>query len=243
MALEKYVLVIGNSRSGTTIVGSILDSHPRIICGNETASSATYWRGATFESITVEIHENSARNAKQGRPSEGYHYAIASAPKSDIAVLADKIWNPAVLVLAGDRMLLSRLQDKMGVPISLIHCVRNPFDTIATMHRKSGATIQDRIRWYFMHCEAIQMLIERGDTPILEMHNEELVRDAQGASRDIFNWLGYPASQQHLAEIRSVVSPTYNRARQALAWEHHLVDEVQRRASAFPFLSRYTFAC
>lgn len=241
MPLEKYVLVIGNSRSGTTIVGSILDSHPQMICGNETASSASFWRGSTLETITAEIEENSSRNAQLGRPSEGYQYAIGSAPKSQITVLADKIWNPAVLLLAGDRRLLSRLRTTMGVPISLIHCVRNPFDTISTMHRKSAATLRDRLRWYFMHCDAIQVIIERQEEPIFEIHNEDVVSHAEDTSRGLFDWLGYPSSAQHLSNIRARVSETYNASRHSVVWTDDLIREVECRASGFPFLSRYAF--
>jgi hypothetical protein len=39
---SRFALVVGNARSGTTIVGSIIDCHPNMLCANETRASARY---------------------------------------------------------------------------------------------------------------------------------------------------------------------------------------------------------
>jgi hypothetical protein len=240
-ALQAFVLVIGNSRSGTTMVGSILDSHPAMLCAHETEASRAFWRGWTRAAIVAEVEKNSAEAAANQRPSEGYHYAIPSAPKAAVTLLADKVWNPALLLLAGDPGLLSRLSETMGAPVLLVHCVRNPFDVIATMHHRSGAALEDRMRWYFMHCEAAQTLIARNESPIHLVRSEELIADAEVIAGQLFNWLGAPASAAHLAHVRGVVRSKPNRSRDRVTWPAALIREIEARAAHYTFLSGYRF--
>lgn len=142
---SKLALIVGNARSGTTIVGSIVDSHPHMICANESVGSSKFWRGLSRGEIIADIVANSAANYSSGRLSEGYEYRIQTPPKIDdeIDIIADKIWNPALLILAGKRNLIATLSDLLQCTVLLVHCVRNPFDVIATMHRRSGATLED----------------------------------------------------------------------------------------------------
>jgi hypothetical protein len=239
--VDKFVLVVGNARSGTTIVGSIIDSHPRMLCANETASSAQFWRNRSRDDILSEIRENSARNLATGRFSEGYRYAIETPVKSDIAVYADKIWNPALLLLAGDFGLLNRLADTLCAPIALVHCVRNPFDVIATMHRRSKAPLEDRARWFFMHCDAALSLYSRC-VPIYDLASESLISNPAGVSSDLFRWIGYCADDDHLSRIDATVHGEVHQSRLDVAWPDALVREIEERAAEYPFLSRYTFA-
>lgn len=236
--MERFVLVVGNARSGTTIVGAILDSHPNVLCANESALSANFWRGATRDDIIGDITRNSARNSQNGRPSSGYSYSIDAPPKGDIRIYADKTWNPALLLLAGNHGLLPQLSKTLAAPVSLIHCIRNPFDAIATMHQRSGASLSNRARWFFMHCEAVMMLLERGES-LLEIEHETLTVDAEGQSLRIFNSLGLETSPGHLAAIRSRVNPNARRSRDSVEWTADLERQIRADCARYPFLQRY----
>ena len=43
--LRCFVLIVGNARSGSTLLGAALDGHPRAIVANEMGESMTLWRG------------------------------------------------------------------------------------------------------------------------------------------------------------------------------------------------------
>ena len=239
---QKFVLVVGNSRSGTTIVGAIINSHAHMICANETTASSNFWRGLGRESILKEIIENSEANYAAGRLSEGYSYAIETDNKasSDIGVIGDKVWNPALLLMAGQRTLLASLEQLMRCSIVLVHCVRNPFDVIATMHQRSGASLRDRLRWYTMHCEAIQIIIERGDHPILLVRHEELITDPCGVSRHMFAWLGHSTNKEHLARIQRKILKTPHISRNSVDWPADISEEVFSLILRFPYLTEYS---
>jgi hypothetical protein len=243
IAPQKFVLVVGSARSGTTIVGAIIDSHARMICANETAASANFWRGLSGKQILEEIIANSAANYAAGRRSEGYSYAIETDDKesSEIAVIGDKVWNPALLLMAGQPTLLASLEQVMRCSVALVHCVRNPFDVIATMHQRSGASLRDRLRWYRIHCEAIQIIIERDDFPILLVRHEDLIADPFAVSTQISEWLGFPTSEEHLARIRGKVYALPHKSRLTVDWSSEIIQGVVTLTSRFPYLAGYSF--
>jgi hypothetical protein len=43
--IENFLLIIGNARSGSTILGAVLDAHPNMVVANETIESCHLWRG------------------------------------------------------------------------------------------------------------------------------------------------------------------------------------------------------
>lgn len=241
ISAEKFALVVGNARSGTTIAGAIIDSHPQMLCANELSASATFWRGIDRDKILDNIIDNCRLNCHNNRPSENYLYGIKTDKKyaRDIAVIGDKIWNPALLLMAGQRDLLASLQDQMGAQVVLIHCVRNPFDVIATMHRRSGASLRDRLGWYIMHCEAIQIIIEREEQPIFLLRHEELIEDPRGTSRRLFEWLGYPTVEEHLKSIQARVFPTPHQTRGEVVWSSDLIHALEKLCDRFAFLREY----
>lgn len=242
VAADRFALVIGNGRSGTTIVGAILDAHPQIVCANETRASVAYWRDWTGDAIIADILANSEANRAAQRPSEEYLYAIDTPAKdvSSVTILADKIWNPTLLILAGAPRLISELSERVA-PVSLLHCVRNPFDVIATMHRRSGASLEDRTRWYFMHCDAAQMLIDRGDAPLWTMRHEDLIADAGGVSASLFSWLGLSLAEERRDAILNRVFDAPRRTRDQVSWPADLRRAIEARARSHASLAGYSF--
>jgi len=238
----KFALVIGNARSGTTIIGSILDAHPRMICANETGASISQWLNLTRDGILADLLSNCEVAHATNRPSSGYFYAISTPPKSvsAIDVVGDKIFNPTLLMLHGDNNLLSRLSETMACQIFVVHCVRNPFDVIATMHHRSGASLLNRTRWYFMHCEAAQALIERAELNIATFYHEDFSGRRTDQVVRLYAFLGHYAPPEVIERVRAVLFNKPRRTRDLIEWPADVVDEVTQQMSRFPFLQRYS---
>jgi hypothetical protein len=178
--LRCFVLVVGNARSGSTLLGAALDGHPRAIVSNEAGDSMSLWRGLTRDEVLARIVHRAGINHGKSRASADYLYQIGPPPaeKQGVLVAGDKTWNPTLLLLHGNPELLASLEDRLAVPVRLVYAIRDPFDVIATMHRRSTVPVRDRIRWYFMHCEAAEALRERLPRERwLESHHVDLLTD------------------------------------------------------------------
>jgi hypothetical protein len=237
-----FALVVGNARSGTTIVGSIIDAHPQMICANETTGSSHRWEGMTGAEIVAEIVENSERQYAAGRESSNYRYRIETDPKlfRDILVIADKIWNPTLLLLHGDHGLLGRIEQSVGAPVSIVHCVRNPLDAIATMHRRSGASLHNRARWYFMHCEAAQALMERRDRPMYTIYHEDILLDPDQEIHNLYEFFGLTTPSVTFRRIKSILFAEQKKTYLSVRWPRAVIGHISTYAGRFEFLRRYT---
>lgn len=240
--LRCFVLIVGNARSGSTLLGAALDGHPRAIVANEMGDSMTLWRGLSRDEVLARVVGHAGFNASKDRASAGYHYQIGPPPdtKRGVLVAGDKTWNPTLLLLHGNPSLLSSLEERLCVPVRLVYAIRNPFDVIATMHRRSGLSIRDRIRWYFMHCEAAEALRERlPQESFLESHHADLVANPDEELGKIGGFLGLPPDTEHQAAVRAMLFERPRRTSETLAWSPDDVAEILRRMNGFGCLARY----
>jgi hypothetical protein len=240
--LAGFALIVGNARSGSTLMGAVLDGHPRMVVANETAASAIFWRGLDRSAILGEVLENAERNAAAGRPSEGYSYQVGPPPssKTDVRVAGDKVFNPATLLLHGDHGLIPSLEDRLGVPVRLIHAIRNPLDTIATMHRRSGAPLADRIRWYFMHCDAAEAIRDRLPAErFIDSHHDDLLSAPDEEVARLCRFLGVDVDADHLAAVRATLFAAPRRTRTHVPWTEADLAGVRAGIDRFPCLARY----
>lgn len=237
-----FVLIVGNARSGSSLLGAALDAHPAAVVANETDGSRDLWRDLTGPEVLQRIYATAERNAAAGRPSEGYRYQIGPPPgtKTDIRLAGDKTWNPAILMLHGNPGFLPSLEERLGVPVRLVHAIRNPFDTIATMHRRSGESLADRTRWYFMHCDAAAALRERlPATRFRESHHADLLADPATELRRLCDFLELSHCDDHCSAVTKMLYDRPRRTADLVPWTASQVKAVASRITQFDFLHRY----
>ncbi|XP_020620367.1 uncharacterized protein LOC110058117 [Orbicella faveolata] len=159
--VESFVLFVGYPRSGHSLIAAILDSHPDIIIPNEVhilAKFKSFYKDPNEESysrrlrIFSALHSHSYSQSIQGKRSPnnrlGYSYYIPGSwqgqYRNQIKVIGDKQGSGTAAILGQRKGLqdLQELQKTVEVPVKLIHVIRNPFDNIATICKKSRA-VQD----------------------------------------------------------------------------------------------------
>ena len=121
----------------------------------------------------------------------------------------------------------------------LVYAIRNPFDVIATMHRRSGLSIRDRIRWYFMHCEAAEALRERLAARFLDSHHASLLADPDAELSRVGDFLALPQDPAHVAAVRETLIERPRRTSDDLEWSPADMADIQSRMADFECLARY----
>lgn len=240
--LTSFLLIVGNARSGSTLLGAAIDAHPSAVISNESTGSWELWKKMSREQILTHIYDNAMAMAAARRPSEGYHYQIGPAPndKSAIVVAGDKMWNPSVLLMHGSAKILPDLENRLNVPVKIIEAVRNPFDVIASMHQRSGLPVRDRIRWYFMHCEATAALHERLSAENLTVsHHADLLANPDLELTRLCKFLKLSPCASHIAAVKKALLPQPRKTSARIDWNPADVAEITRRMGDFGTLARY----
>ena len=154
-SLESFLIFVGYSRSGHTLLGALLDGHPQVIVSNELHALAKAQTDSKQLLSTIAL--NSATCAVYGRTQAGFNYSLngalpwqgrwcqeglpAAAPAwcahGPPRVIGDKRGG-------GTSLLLERLSPADGVahllkfsgglrlPLRVLHVMRSPYDMAAT---------------------------------------------------------------------------------------------------------------
>ena len=156
--VEKFVFFIGYQRSGHSIVGSFMDAHPHMIIAHEfmlftkwKEMEEEYQRSDQYNSLKTKstlfrnLYWDSYVDAEHGWRSgqlrnKNYTLTIDSHWQGRydgyISVIGDKSGGATTSVYTSSpqkfQRYLADLKRTVGVPVKVLHVVRNPFDMIAT---------------------------------------------------------------------------------------------------------------
>ena len=156
--VEKFVFFIGYQRSGHSIIGSFMDAHPHMVIAHEFMLFAK-WKEMeekyalsgeknplrNKEMLFNELYRDSCADANHGWRSgqlrnKNYSLSVDSQWQGRydrfIKVLGDKSGGATTTVYTSSphqfEQFLSEMKETVGVPIRVLHVVRNPYDMIAT---------------------------------------------------------------------------------------------------------------
>ena len=142
-------------------------------------------------------------------------------------------------MLAQDSTLLKRLERIVEMPVDLIHVIRDPYDNISTMARRTGTRVSAQVSRYEWLCEQIESVIDRCDNRIFRIHHEEFVSSPSKVTRDLFTWLGLSLESDHISACSSIVYEKPHRSRLLSEWEDGDKDSVDSLIRRWEFLREY----
>ena len=137
--LETFCMFLGYARSGTSLLGALLDAHPNIVVAHELDVLKYVQVGFRKHQIFHLLLENSKAHAQCGRKATGYTYEVRDQWQGRYAtlrVIGDKKGGKSSLRLRENPDLLNKLRNTIGLPLKVFHVVRNPYDNIATKYRR-----------------------------------------------------------------------------------------------------------
>lgn len=145
-SVKRFVFFVGYSRSGHSIVASLLDAHPEVIIAHE-YNLFRKWRNHKYHNRSFlynELYKNSYNNAEKGwrssvKDQKGYTLAMKDMWQGSfkqLSVIGEKSGAVTAQMFDNDplmfQQMLRELKDTVQVPVRVIHVVRNPYDMIST---------------------------------------------------------------------------------------------------------------
>jgi hypothetical protein len=251
--VHTYVTFIGIGRSGTTLIGSLLDAHPRIIMANQ-ETSLKYMHPRLFSRFQVYwlLCQNSRQRADNRTGGGGYSYAVKDQWQGrfeKLAVIGDKSKSAQdVTWLTSSPRLLDRMAALTGARIRMMHVIRNPFDTIATRSVRRKLSLEKISREYFALCDKLVRLIQRLDSiseydvARIPVYLEDFIEDPVQHLAIVCKNLGVEAGYDYLRDCAKIVKRSPHKSRYEVKWDPALIEAIQEKLRRFPFLARYSFS-
>lgn len=150
--VEKFVFFIGYSRSGHSIIASIIDAHPNVVLAHEfdifgrlaTGNESLLNKSHLFNALYQDSYTEAITGWRSGNNNfqrKGYSLKLNSTESwqgkfRTLKVIGDKAGGHTSHVFRSQptvfRCIYHLLVNTIHVPVRVIHVVRNPFDIIAT---------------------------------------------------------------------------------------------------------------
>ena len=239
-----FCLFIGYPRSGHSLVGAMLNAHRNAVISHELDAPRLVLAGCTRDELYSRILARAAWFNLKGNRSN-YRYQVPNEWQgrfTTLRVIGDKRGGSAAQWLAQHPDLLERLRATVGVPLRLIHVVRNPFDNIAAIARWHGLSLDESVDFYFSHCETTGDLDTSADgQEVITIRHEDLIKSPEETLARLCDFLGLEHDPAYLADCGSIVFAKPTQPRRRTAWTAAQVADVERRAQRYPFLDGYSF--
>lgn len=240
---ERFVVFMGYSRSGHSLVGSLLDAHPDAVIAHELHALKHVARGRAFDSVTRALRQNARIFQLTGRRYTGYDYVVPDQWQGmtrRLTVVGDKKGNGSARLLRRDPDALRRILDRVPVPLHAIHVVRNPYDNIATKALRTGRRLADAAETYFANAETIADLRTRNDIAVHDLHLDDLIARPRSVLADLLRALDLdPDVPGYFDACAEILFTTPNRTRDRVTWPEPLIQRIERRLALLPFTQRY----
>jgi len=139
--------------------------------------------------------------------------------------------------------LLDFLRNKIAIDLKFVHVMRNPYDVLATMSRRSPHKALDKhIDRFFQLCSGVERLKNQNqDLHIYDLRLESFIEDPKSGLADLCYFLGIKAEASYLENCASIVFPSPKKSRFDIEWSREAIGRVRERMEAFNFLSGYAY--
>ncbi len=245
-AVRAFCLFIGYPRSGHSLIGALLDAHPDVVIGHEVNALKFVRWGASRAQLSRLLLRASRRFAAAGCMGGGdYSYRVPAQWQGRyrrLLVIGDKRGGGTSHQLGRRPGLLPRLRLLAGVPLRVIHVIRNPFDNIATLKRHDRVPLASAVQRYFALVATVAAT--RGQLvpgELLELRHEDFIARPTDHLRGLCDFLGVEPTDDYVADSAAIVYRSPHQSRRAIEWPPGIRVEVERRIAEVPFLAGYSF--
>lgn len=245
--VRTYVMFLGYPRSGHSLVGSLLDAHPDAVVAHELDALRLFQAGFRRNQVFSMILENDRRFTAGGRRGGGdYGYVVPGQWQGryrELRVIGDKSAERSTRRLLGRRDLLDVLRRQAGDDVRFLHVVRNPYDNIATMWRRSQreSTLEEVAERYLTLCRTVGELKHHLPTRVLDVRHEDLVADAPSELARMCAFLGLSAPEDYVQACTGIVFASPRQTRGDAPWTPELRKTVEEEISRHEPFAAYSF--
>jgi hypothetical protein len=245
-----YCVFIGHNKSGTSMIGSLLDAHPSVALSDEVDAlqyvSAGFSRDQLFHIVLRGSRREFIKGRVTARRLQPYSYLVPGQWQGRfdrLKVIGDSTSGSSTRRLAADPELMQRLQKLMGeINVKFIQVIRNPYDPISVMMVRGKRTFENAIEHYFNSCDALIQIRENLQSPnLVSMKYENFIYDPEANLIKICTFLGLEADEDYLKACAKILYKTPVKSRQLVEWEPGWIEVVKRKMHRYDFLQGYSF--
>jgi len=234
---------VGGPLSGANLIMVLLNAHPDIAIGHETAIFKKPDQTLHLSQVAPLILESAhafINNDSMKNPVNLHVPNQWQGRYRQLQVLGDDAVVSASLRFRDHPGYFEKLRRELGVDVRFIHVFRNPFDNIASISQASAGSIQTARTLYFSAETGVEAVRKvAGNEGIFDLCLEEFVRNPAPLLRKLCDFLGVECTEQYLQDCMQTVFKSLPKSRNQIVWTTALLEQMQDEVRQHPPLQRY----
>jgi hypothetical protein len=242
--VERFLLFVGCPRSGHSIVGAMLNAHRDAVVAHELSAPLLILDGCSRDELYSRILARARWFNMRGNRGN-YPYEIPGQRQGrfeTLRVIGDKRGGLVTRTIADYPDFLERVRSLVGVPLRLVHVVRNPFHNISAISIWHEMSLDEAIDHYFWLWKTTATLDELcAPDELSTLHHEDLIRDPKAVLSSLLGFLDLEAYPGYIDDCARVVFEQPTLTSRRLPWTADLVRRVEQEIRSYAPLEGYSF--
>ena len=248
--VRTFVFFVGHNKSGTSMIGSLLDAHPNAIVSDEVGALDYLLAGFSRDQVFHLLLRGSRREYMKGRVTARrltpYSYLVPGQWQGkyrSLTVMGDGKAGSTTKLFADHPQLLKQLPILVNGPkIRIIQIIRNPFDVISVMMVRGNRSFENSIAHFFYSCEILKTIRENLEgASIYPLRYEDFVEAPKRNLELLCGYLGLEPRHDYLEACRKIIHDVPVQHRQMVGWESKWIELVEANIKEYDFLEGYSF--
>lgn len=245
--IKNFCLFIGYSRSGHSILGSIIDAHKNAVIGHEVDCLYLFQKGYSKNQIYSAIVENSKKFNKYKRGWSGYSYHIPNSHQgkyTKLILLGDKMGGWLSQEIKNNPQALNQFQKFIKLNFLYIHHFRNPFDNISRIALINNKNIIDRndIDIFFDSVKSNMRYINSIDKDsVFFSKHENLIDNPEKSLISLFKFLKLSSDKQLVNQCKNILFPSPSTTRYKIKWSANNIEYCNKLINQYSHLKGYYY--
>jgi len=237
------VIFLGNPRSGTTLIRSILDAHPDIVISNEVNILRLLLKGYDWDSVVNNVILN-ARDFRRNPIWNDYNYIIdyhiSDKREANPKIIGDKKAGQTTQTILDNPQIIQELIAWAPIPVKVIHCYRDPLDVIATKVINNKKDILWNIFKYFEYEQCVLKTVSLiGHENYHAVCHEEFIEQPTRKISALLNFLSITESKDYSEACKKVVSKRPIKSRHKIIYSDKELKSIRTSSLLFDHLKNY----
>ena len=244
--VEKVFFLVGYPRSGSTLIGSLLNGHPEMVIAHESDLFRYVKPGVTRNQLFAILLERDRQFAAAGRQFNGFDYSVPGTSQGTyqrLRVIGDKHAGRPARRIHENPELLDRFRKTVRVPLRVLQINRNPFDMIASrVSKPTKVPVDEGIEIYRKLGIAVDDVRARLDpAEMYELRYEDFTADPERRLRDICAFIGVETPPGYAEAAAQSINGGARRGRENIHWTDAQRAAVETMIETRPGLAGYSF--
>ena len=249
--VKYYAMFMGYAHSGHSVVGALLDAHPRMVIANELHAlrELHYHEFDKYKLFRLILENSRIMAVKKVRTNTGYNYNIPHLYQGrfeKLEVIGDKKGGASSVYHHRHPEVLETLIRIFGPTLKVIHVVRNPYDNIsAYAYRMDQKVTSTLIESFFCRADSVlDCQSKLTQEQFYTLHYDDLIRDKAEKLRELCWFLGQEADAYYLEACSKALYDSPHKRRYKTDWNDEAKQMVESFIRSLPYdeiFGRYGF--